>query len=329
LPLVLNAGISHLVSIASPWMWVAFWLLVVLALAIDLGMLRRRGAKAVSFGEALRWSLIWVGLALLFALGLWLLLRDQHGSSIANARTLEFLTGYVLEKSLAVDNIFVFLTLFSLFKVPEELRKKALVIGIIGAIVLRTVMILIGAWLIARFHWVLYGFGLLLIVAGIKTLREGPREHDFERNPILGLLHWRLPIVTDFAGGRLFVRRHGLLCATPMLLTVVMIGVTDVIFAVDSIPAIFLITSDPFIVLTSNVLAILGLRAIYFMLADLAGRFRLLGKGLALVMLFIGGKMLLSGIWQIPTAWSLAVIAVLIGGSLLVSVLAGKAAQQP
>jgi tellurite resistance protein TerC len=310
-------------------MWFAFSVLVLLALAIDLGMLRRRGARAVSFGEALRWSLVWVALAMLFAAGLWWLLREQHGLAIANARTLEFLTGYVLEKSLAIDNIFVFLTLFSLFKVPEELQKKALVIGIIGAIVLRTGMILIGAWLIEQFHWVLYVFGVLLIVAGIKTLREGPREHDFERNPILGLLHWRLPIVTDFAGGKLFVRRHGLLCATPMFLTVVMIGVTDVIFAVDSIPAIFLITRDPFIVLTSNVLAILGLRAIFFMLADLAGRFELLGKGLALVLLFIGVKMLLSGWWEIPTGWSLAVVGLLIGGSIAVSLARPTSAAGP
>ena len=306
-------------SVATPSLWISFVALVLTALSIDLRMLHRRGAHRVGVREALHWTLVWITVALVFAALLWIWLQRHHGMDFATARTQEFLTGYLLEKALAVDNIFVFLTLFTLFKVPEALQKKALVIGIIGAIVLRSVMILIGAWLIARFEWILYGFGALLIFVGLRTLRHGPAEHDFHTNPVLGWLHWRLPIVTDFSGGRLLVRHHGLWCATPMLLTVIMIGVTDLIFAIDSIPAIFLITTDPFLVLSSNVLAILGLRAIYFLLAGLADRFVLLGKGLALVLLFIGSKMLLAHLWPISTAHSLLVIASLIGGSVLLS----------
>lgn len=311
--------------VASWWMWAGFALFMVAALALDLRDLRREGGHVVRVGEALRWTIGWVVLALVFCAMLWGWLRGSGDAASADRVALEFLTAYLIEKALAVDNIFVFMSVFALFGVPEELRKRALVIGIIGAIVLRTLMILAGAMLIQRFHGLLFVFGLFLVLVGARSLMRGTREHDFSRNPILGLLHWRIPFVTHFDGERLFTIHNGMRAATPLLLAVVMIGVTDVIFAVDSIPAILVVTQDPFVVVTSNLFAIMGLRAVYFLLAGLADRFRLLGTGLAFVMIFIGTKMLLDGIVHIPTAASLGVIALIVALSVVASLLAPPA----
>ena len=316
-------------TIGSPLMWSLFAAFVLVALLVDFFAMSKQGAHRVSTREAAIWSLIWVAVSFVFMGWMWWYLggasSDEAARATAQAKSLEYLTGYLIEKALAVDNIFVFMSVFALFGVPEPLRKRALVIGIIGAIVLRTVMILAGALLIQRFHGLLYVFGAFLVLVGARSLMRGTREHDFSRNPILGLLHWRIPFVTHFDGERLFTTHNGIRAATPLLLAVVMIGVTDVIFAVDSIPAILVVTHDPFVVVTSNLFAIMGLRAIYFLLAGLADRFRLLGTGLAFVMIFIGMKMLLDGIVRIPIAASLGVIGAIVAIAVAASWLAPPA----
>ena len=314
-------------GIANGWMWSGFAIFVVVAIAIDLLVLQRAGSHKVSFREALGWSVLWIGLALAFNLGLWVWLDYSAGREIANLKATEFLTGYLIEKSLSVDNIFVFLMLFTVFAVPADLQKRALIIGVIGAVLLRAVMILIGAWLIAHFHWILYVFGAFLLLTGIKMLWFSGQEPDMEKNPILRWMRGHLAITKEFVGEKLWLMRDGQRWFTPLFVVVVLIGITDVIFAVDSIPAIFAITTDPFIVMTSNIFAILGLRALYFLLADLASRFHLLKYGLAIVLVFIGTKMLIIDLYKIPVFVSLGVVAAI----LLISVAASwlSTARQP
>jgi tellurite resistance protein TerC len=237
---------------------------------------------------------------------------------------MEFLTGYLIEKSLAVDNIFVFLMIFTYFAVPPEFQKRVLMIGIVGAIVLRTVMILLGAWLIAEFHWVLYVFGAFLLATGIKMWWAAGRQPDLERNPALKLLRRLLPVSREFDGERFFTVENGKRIATPLLLVIALVGLTDVIFAVDSIPAIFAVTTDPFVVFTSNAFAILGLRSLYFLLADAADRFRYLKVGLAAVLIFVGGKMLLTDILKVPPVLSLVAIIGILAVAVVASLLADR-----
>ena len=308
-------------TIGNWWMWAGFTVLVIVALIVDLLVMRQQGAHKVSFPEALRWSMIWIALALAFNGLLWWYLDGVHGREFANVKALEFLTGYVVEKSLAVDNIFVFLMIFNFFAVPIEHQKRALIFGVIAAIVLRALMILLGAFLIAKFHWVFYIFGAFLLITGIKMATGGDEAPDLEQNPVIRWVRKHMKITSEFDGEKLTTIRNGVRYATPMLLVVLMIGVTDVIFAVDSIPAIFAITTDAFIVLTSNVFAILGLRAMYFMLADMADRFHLLNYGLAAVLCFIGSKMLIMDFYKIPIAISLGVVFVLVAGSMVASLM--------
>ena len=306
-------------GIANGWMWAGFALFVVVAITIDLIALDKKGAHAVGVREALGWSALWVALALVFNAGLWFWLDATAGRELANLKATEFLTGYLIEKSLSVDNIFVFLMLFTAFAVPAEMQKRALVIGVIGAVVLRAIMILIGAWLIAKFHWILYVFGAFLLVTGIKMIWAAEHEPDLEKNPILKWMRGHLKITRDFVGEKLWLMQDGARWFTPLFVVVVLIGITDVIFAVDSIPAIFAITTDPFIVMTSNIFAILGLRALYFLLADLASRFHLLKYGLALVLIFIGTKMLIVEWFKIPVFLSLGVVAAILVASVAAS----------
>jgi tellurite resistance protein TerC len=299
-------------TIAPTWLWVFFVVTVLVALFIDFVVLRKQGAHAVSVKEALNWSLIWVAASLAFNGLFWWAVAQDHGTTVANTKAMEFLTGYLIEKSLAVDNIFVFLMIFTYFAVPPAYQKRVLMIGIVGAIVLRTVMILLGSWLIAQFHWVLYLFGAFLLVTGIKMWWAAGHEPDLERNPALRLLRRLMPVSPGFDGERFFTFDNGRRLATPLLLVVALVGVTDVIFAVDSIPAIFAITTDPFIVLTSNIFAILGLRAMYFLLQAVAEKFHLLSYGLAVILVFIGGKMMLIDVVKVPVLASLgAVVAIL------------------
>ncbi len=306
-------------TIGNPLLWGAFAALVVVALLADLVLMRHGGPHRITFREALLWSIGWVALALAFNAGLWGYLAEGAGRALADRVALEFLTGYLVEKALAVDNIFVFLMLFTYFAVPEEQRQNVLIIGVLGAIALRAVMIFAGALLLARFHWVLYVFGLFLLLTGIKMLLTAGKAPDLEANPALRWMRRHLPLTPGYRGGRLSVVANGARRYTPLFVVIVLIGITDLIFAVDSIPAIFAITDDPFIVLTFNVFAVLGLRAMFFLLAGMADRFHLLPYGLALVLMFIGAKMLLLDVYKIPIAAALGVVVAIIGATVALS----------
>ncbi len=307
-------------TIAPTWLWLFFVAAVLAALFVDFVVLKKQGAHEVSVKEALNWSIVWVGLSFAFNGLFWWAVAQDHGAAVANTKALEFLTGYLVEKSLAVDNIFVFLMIFTYFAVPPAFQKRVLMIGIIGAIVLRTIMILLGAWLIAEFHWVLYLFGAFLVATGVKMWWAAGHEPDLERNPALRLLRKLMPVSKGFDGERFFTVENGKRVATPLLLVIALVGLTDVIFAVDSIPAIFAITTDPFIVLTSNVFAILGLRAMYFLLAAVAAKFHLLSYGLAVILVFIGTKMLLLDVFKIPVLASLGVVVAILAATMWLSV---------
>ena len=321
-------------SVAPMWLWGFFVLSVLVALFIDFVVLRKQGAHEVSVREAAQWSVLWVALSLAFnALFWWALTQspDPLAAAQADTRAMEFLTGYLIEKSLAVNNIFIFLMIFTYFSVPPAYQKRVLMIGIIGAIVLRTVMILVGGWLIAQFHWVLYVFGAFLLLTGIKMWWAAGKEQSLDDNPALKLLRRVLPVSRNFDGEKFWTVEHGKRIATPLLMVVALVGITDVIFAVDSIPAIFAITDDPFIVLTSNIFAILGLRAMFFLLAAVAAKFHLLSYGLAVILVFIGTKMLLIDVYKIPVLVSLGVVVGVLAITMLWSVRtapqAGKAEQ--
>ncbi len=306
-------------TIAPLWLWIFFVASVLVALFVDFVVLRKQGAHSVSVKEAVNWSLTWVALSFAFNALFWWAVYQDHGSAVAHTKSMEFLTGYLIEKSLAVDNIFVFLMIFTYFAVPPAFQKRVLMIGIIGAIVLRTVMILLGSWLISEFHWVLYVFGAFLLLTGVKMWWAAGKEPDLESNPALKLLRKVLPVSKHFDGENFFTVENGKKIATPLLMVVGLVGLTDVIFAVDSIPAIFAITSDPFIVLTSNIFAILGLRAMYFLLAAVAAKFHLLSYGLAVVLVFIGTKMLLSDLYKVPVLVSLAVVVAILTATMWLS----------
>ena len=307
-------------TIAPAWLWAFFVAAVLAALFVDFVVLRKQGAHSVSVKEALNWSLVWVALSFAFNGLFWWAVAQDHGTAVANTRSMEFLTGYLIEKSLAVDNIFVFLMIFTYFAVPPAFQKRVLMIGIIGAIVLRTVMILVGSWLVSEFHWVLYLFGAFLLLTGIKMWWAAGQEPDLESNPALKLLRRVMPVSRHLDGEKFFTRQNGVKIATPLLLVVALVGLTDVIFAVDSIPAIFAITTDPFIVLTSNIFAILGLRAMYFLLAAVAAKFHLLSYGLAVILVFIGSKMLLVDVIKIPVLLSLGVVVGILAVTMVWSV---------
>ena len=294
-------------TVGSTWMWLGFFAFVIIMLLIDLFLLGGRKAHKVSLKEAALWSVAWVVLALLFNAALWWYLGETQGRELADAKALEFLTGYLVEKSLAVDNVFVWLMIFGYFAVPPEYQRRVLLYGVLGALIMRTIMILAGAWLLAHFHWILYVFGAFLVFTGIKMMWFSEHQPDMEQNPLVRWLRGHMRITTGLHQEKFFVVQNGLRYATPLFLVLIMVEITDLIFAVDSIPAVFAITSDPFIVLTSNIFAILGLRAMYFLLADFADRFVLLKYGLALVLIFIGCKMLLLDIYKIPITWSLLV----------------------
>ena len=291
--------------------WILFNLFVVAMLALDLGVFSRR-AHTVGFREALGWSSMWLALAAAFAV----LVYFWHGRPVA----LEFVTGYVIELSLSVDNLFVFLVIFRYFRVPAEQQHKVLFWGILGALVMRGVFILAGVGLIRRFHWIIYLFGAVLVYSGIRLFREGEEEIHPEKNPILRLFRRWMPVTKDYVNGKFFVRTPEL-CATPLLVVLLVVETSDVLFAVDSIPAVLAITLNAFIVYTSNVFAILGLRSMYFALAGVMEMFDYLHYGLSLVLIFVGAKMLVSHYYQIPTEVALAVVVAVLGVSVVASVL--------
>jgi tellurite resistance protein TerC len=313
-------------NIGELWMWGAFIAFVLAMLALDLFVFGGRKAHKVSAREAAIWSLVWVSLALAFNGLLWWYLNGTLGPEIANAKAVEFLTGYVIEKSLSVDNVFVFLMIFSAFHVAPEYQRRVLIYGVLGAIVLRAIMILAGAWVVREFHWVLYIFGAFLVITGIRMLVMAEKEPDLEKNPVLKFARRHLRISEGHQGEQFSVMKDGVRYFTPLFL--VLVEVSDVVFAVDSIPAIFAITTDPFIVFTSNIFAIMGLRALYFLLADMADRFHLLKYGLAMVLTFIGAKMLVAPWYHVPTQVSLAVVVILIAASVAASLIATRNKKQ-
>lgn len=312
-----------MISIGTPLLWTLFIVFVLIALAIDFLALSRQGSHTVSMREATIWSMIWVAVSFLFVGWLWWYLggtgQDPISKELANTKAVEFITGYLVEKALAVDNIFVFLMLFTYFAVPPAFQKRVLMIGILGALVLRAIMILIGAWLITQFHWVMYVFGAFLVFTGIKMWFAAGQEPDLDNNPALRWIERHLKLSPDYDGEKFFTMINGVKMATPLLVVILLIGIVDVVFAVDSIPAIFAITTDPFIVLTSNVFAILGLRAMYFLLAGMHEKFHLLSYGLAIILGFIGSKMLLIDIYKIPIVWSLGFTVTTLAVTMLLS----------
>ncbi|HAG2519315.1 TPA: TerC family protein [Salmonella enterica] len=295
-------------TVGTPLLWGGFAVVVVIMLSIDLLLQGRRGAHAMSMKQAAGWSILWVTLSLLFNAAFWWYLAETQGREVADPQALAFLTGYLIEKSLAVDNVFVWLMLFSYFSVPPALQRRVLVYGVFGAIVLRTIMIFAGTWLITQFEWLLYVFGAFLLFTGVKMALAKEDESGIGEKPMVRWLRGHLRMTDTIENEHFFVRKNGLLYATPLLLVLIMVELSDVIFAVDSIPAIFAVTTDPFIVLTSNLFAILGLRAMYFLLSGVAERFSMLKYGLAVILVFIGIKMLIVDFYHIPIAISLGVV---------------------
>ena len=294
------------------WTWAGFILFVLAMLAIDLGVFHRKSHE-VTIREALAWSGVWIILALLFNLGVYYWLGPEPA--------LAFLTGYLIEKSLSVDNIFVFLLIFTYFRVPPRYQHQVLFLGILGALVMRAILIILGISLIQRFHWVIYLFGAFLILTGVKMALEKDKEIHPERNPALRLFRRLAPVTDDYRDGQFFVKQGGRYFATPLFITLLAVETTDLIFAVDSIPAILAITLDPFIIYTSNVFAILGLRALYFALAGLMKLFHHLHYGLSAILVFVGAKMLLADFYKIPVGVALGAVA----GILIISVIASMA----
>lgn len=306
-------------SIGTPLLWGVFACVVIVMLAIDLLVQGRRGAHTMSMKQAAVWSVVWVSLSLTFAAVLWWYLSGTAGPQVAKTQALAFLTGYVIEKALAVDNVFVWLMLFSYFSVPPALQRRVLVYGVLGAIVLRTIMIFTGSWLISQFDWILYIFGAFLLFTGVKMALAKEDDSPIENKPLVRWIRSHLRMTDKIENEHFVVRKNGLLYATPLLLVLILVELSDVIFAVDSIPAIFAVTTDPFIVLTSNLFAILGLRAMYFLLSGVAERFSMLKYGLAVILVFIGAKMLIVDIYHIPVPVSLGIVGGILSITLLIN----------
>jgi tellurite resistance protein TerC len=302
------------------WLWIGFNLFVLLMLALDLGVFHRH-SHIVSTKEAAIWSVVWISLAMLFNAGIyffWDVISPQSTYTNSEA-SLAFFTGYLIEKSLSVDNIFVFVLIFTFFAVPAAYQHRVLFWGIIGALLMRGALIAVGAALLKEFHWIIYIFGAFLIFTGIRMALHRNEEVHPENNPLVKLLRRIMPVTQNYEGERFFIRRAGTLMATPLFLVLLIVESTDLIFAVDSIPAIFAVTNDPFIVYTSNVFAILGLRSLYFLLAGVMDKFQYLKLGLSVVLTFVGVKMVMADIYKIPVGISLGIIASILAVSVIVS----------
>lgn len=307
-------------TVGTPLLWGGFAVVVTIMLAIDLLLQGRRGAQTMTLRQAACWSLVWVSLSLLFNAGFWWYLAETVGREVADKQALAFLTGYLIEKALAVDNVFVWLMLFSYFAVPANLQRRVLIYGVLGAIILRTIMIFAGSWLVSQFSWILYLFGAFLLFTGIKMALAKEDDTPIGEKPLVRWIRNHLRMTDELHGDRFTVRKNGLLYATPLVLVLILVELSDVIFAVDSIPAIFAVTTDPFIVLTSNLFAILGLRAMYFLLANVAERFSMLKYGLSVILVFIGTKMMIIDLFHIPIGISLGVVAGILALTLLINV---------
>ena len=297
-------------TIGNIWLYLAFFGLVAVMLLIDFLGFRQKQDQEVKLKTAAYWSIAWVSVATLFGAGLWLYLQQTAGITLANSKVMEYFAGYLLEKSLAIDNVFVWLMIFAAFAIPPNLQRKILLYGVLGAIVLRTLFIFIGAWFVQEFSWVLYIFGAFLLYTGFKFLQGQDQQSNIEEMALLKWLRKHIRITPQLDGHNFFVRQNGLLWATPLFLVLLLVEVSDVIFAVDSIPAIFAVTSDPFIVLTANLMAILGLRAMFFLLAGAATKMHYLPYGLGIILIFIGFKMLMLDVFHMPIWLSLGFIII-------------------
>ena len=311
-------------TVGTPLLWGGFAVVVAIMLAIDLLLQGRRGSHSMTMKQAAGWSILWVTLSLLFNAAFWWYLVQTQGRAVADPQALAFLTGYLIEKALAVDNVFVWLMLFSYFAVPPALQRRVLVYGVLGAIVLRTIMIFAGSWLISQFDWLLYVFGAFLLFTGVKMALAREDDSGIGDKPLVRWIRSHLRMTDKIESERFFTRKNGVLFATPLLLVLILVELSDVIFAVDSIPAIFAVTTDPFIVLTSNLFAILGLRAMYFLLAGVAERFSMLKYGLSVILVFIGVKMLIVDFYHIPVAISLGVVGGILAVTLLINAWVNK-----
>ena len=308
-------------TVGAWWMWVGFFIFVLFVLAIDMFVLGGRKSKVVPVRQALFWVCVWALCALLFDVALWFYLSATEGALIAKQKALEFLTGYIIEQSLSIDNLFVFILIFNYFVVPKEYQRRVLLYGVLGAIVMRFIMIFSGTWIVSQFNWVLYLFGLFLVFTGIKMLFVDDEEKDLSRNKLLRFLRRHLRMTSEYEKEAFFIKKGLLWYATPLFLVLIMIEISDLVFALDSIPAIFSVTFDPFIVFTSNIFAIMGLRAMYFLLAYMASKFYLLRYGIALVLAFVGAKMLVVHWIAVPISYALLIVVCVLLTSVLLSLL--------
>ena len=308
-------------TIGTLWLYLVFFAIVAVMLIIDFVGFKHQHGQEVKVRTAAYWSIAWVSVATLFGGGLWLYLEQTAGTAIANAKVMEYFAGYLLEKSLAIDNVFVWLMIFAAFAIPPVLQRKLLLYGVLGAIVLRTIFIFIGAWFVQEFSWILYIFGAFLVYTGFKFLRgQDEEESNIEDMAILKWLRKRMRITPQLEADKFFIRKDGLLWATPLFLVLILVEASDVIFAVDSIPAIFAVTTDPFIVLTANLMAILGLRAMFFLLSGAASKMHYLPYGLGIILVFIGFKMLMLDVFHMPIWISLSFIVIVLTITAILSI---------
>ena len=310
---------NEIAHTGTPVLYLGFSILVVVLLLIDFWVLRAQGSHRVSVKEAASWSLVWFLAALAFGAWLWWHLESLHGPEIAKQRTLEYFTGYLIEKGLAIENVFIWITIFAYFSIPPEYQKRVLLWGVVGAIVMRAGLIYLGAIMIQQFTWIFYVFGVFLVFTGIKMFLFANQKMDLSKNLVLNWVRSHVRITETLHGEKFTVMQDGVRYATPLLLVLVLVEVSDLIFAVDSIPAIFAVTKDPFIVFTANTFAILGLRAMYFLLVDMADRFHLLGYGLATIVTLVGVKMLIMDFYKIPIPWMLGGVIVILAISIFAS----------
>ena len=307
-------------SIGNLWLYLAFFGIVTIMLLIDFLGFKQKEDQEVKVKTAAYWSVAWVTVASLFGGGLWLYLEQTAGVAVANTKVMEYFAGYLLEKSLAIDNVFVWLMIFAAFAIPPALQRQLLLYGVLGAIVLRTIFIFIGAWFVQEFSWILYIFGAFLVYTGFKFLKAQDDDPNIEELAILKWLRKHMRITPQLEGNKFFVRQNGVLWATPLFLVLILVEASDVIFAVDSIPAIFAVTTDPFIVLTANLMAILGLRAMFFLLSGAASKMHYLPYGLGLILVFIGFKMLMLDVFHMPIWISLGFIVIVLAITAILSI---------
>ena len=307
-------------TIGTLWLYLTFFSIVIVMLLIDFVGFKQKQGQEVQLKTAAYWSIAWVSVAALFGGGLWLYLQQTAGVNIANAKVMEYFAGYLLEKSLAIDNVFVWLMIFAAFAIPPALQRQLLLYGVLGAIILRTIFIFIGAWFVQEFSWILYIFGAFLVWTGFKFLKGQEDDPNIEDMALLKWLRKHMRITPTMEGNKFFVRKDGLLWATPLFLVLILVEASDVIFAVDSIPAIFAVTTDPFIVLTANLMAILGLRAMFFLLSGAASKMHYLPYGLGIILVFIGFKMLMLDVFHMPIWISLSFIVLVLTITAILSI---------